>query len=119
MKSAIAAIAIAGLWLAGCSSTPPPVQRMTTAKASVRAAQELGADQVPKAQLHLQLAEEQVRHADELIDRGKMERADLLLQRANADAQLAIAITRQDAARDQLRQSMEAMDTGVEMENVP
>ena len=112
MKSAIAAIATAGfgLWLAGCSSTPPPTQRMTTAKASVKAAQELGADQVPKAQLHLQLAEEQVRHADELIDRGKMERADLMLQRADVDAQLAIAIARQDAARDELRQNIEQME---------
>ena len=112
MKSAIAAIVTAGLglWLAGCSSTPPPIQRMTTAKASVKAAQELGADRIPKAQLHLQLAEEQVRHADELVDDGKMERADLLLQRANADAQLAIAIARQDAARDQLRQSVDQME---------
>lgn len=113
MKSAIAAIVTAGfgLWLAGCSSTPPPTQRMTSAKASVQAAQELGADQIPKAQLHLQLAQEQVRHADTLIDRGKMERADLMLQRADADAQLAIAIARQDAARDQLRENIEAMET--------
>ncbi len=113
MKSAIAAIVTAGfgVWLAGCSSTPPPTQRMTSAKASVRAAQELGADQIPKAQLHLQLAEEQVRHADELIDRGEMERADLLLQRANTDAQLAIAITRQDGVRDGLRESIDTMET--------
>jgi hypothetical protein len=112
MKSAIAAIVTASLWmLAGCGSTPPPTQRMTSAKASMRAAQELGADHIPKAQLHLQLAEEQVRHADELIDDGKMERADLLLQRADVDAQLAIAISRQDAARDQLRQSVDQMET--------
>jgi hypothetical protein len=113
MKSAIAAIVTAGfgLWLAGCSSTPPPTQRLTSAKASVKAAQELGADQIPKAQLHLQLAEEQVRHAGELIDRGEMERADLLLQRANTDAQLAIAITRQDSVRDGLRESIDMMET--------
>lgn len=115
MKSAIAAI-VTGLWLlAGCGSTPPPTGRMTSAKASMRAAQELGANNIPKAQLHLQLAEEQTRHADELIDDGKNERADLLLQRADADAQLAIAIARQDAARDQLRQNMDLM----EMEMTP
>jgi Domain of unknown function (DUF4398) len=112
MKSAIAAT-VAGLGLcllAGCKSTPAPTQQMTAAKASVRAAHELGAQNIPKAQLHLQLAEEQARHADELMEDGKNERASLLLQRADADAQLAIAITRQDAARDRLRQSMEVME---------
>lgn len=114
MKSAIAATVAAGLWLsAGCGgSQPPPTERMTSAKASVRAARELGADQVPKAQLHLQLAEEQVRRADKLMDEGKMDHADMMLQRADADARLAMALTRQSSAANTLRENAFEMNNG-------
>lgn len=114
MKCAIAATVAAGLWLtAGCGgSQPPPTERMTSAQASIRAARELGADQVPKAQLHLQLAEEQVRRADKLMDEGKNDHADVMLQRADTDARLAMALTRQASAANALRESAYEMNQG-------
>ena len=42
-----------------CGSYPPPTERMTTSEAAIRAADEMGAGQVPRAALHLKLAQEQ------------------------------------------------------------
>ncbi len=82
-----------------CASTPPPTERMASAESAVRAARELGADQVPRAQLHLQLAQEDIGRARKLMKDGENQRADYLLQRASADAELGVALARYEAAR--------------------
>lgn len=64
--------------------------------ASIRAAEELGAREVPAAQLHVQLAKEQVETAKQMADRGD-ERAVLVLGRAKSDAELALAMARESA----------------------
>ena len=103
MKSQLAATCLAALMLAvGCASTPPPTERMTTAQASVKASRTLGAENVPRADLHLRIAEDELAKAKRLIDDDEMELADLMLQRANADAQLSLAYTREAAARNML-----------------
>jgi len=80
---------------AGCGSYPPPSERLTTAEAAIRGAEELGATKVPRAALHLQLAQEQTQKAKRLMDDGYNERAELTLKRAQADAELAIAIAKE------------------------
>jgi hypothetical protein len=50
-------------------------------------------------QLHLQLAQEQIGKADVAIKDGENERADSLLRRAKSDAELAIALTRDQSAK--------------------
>jgi hypothetical protein len=86
----------------GCASAPAPTEQLASAEASVRAAHELGADSVPRAQLHLKLAQEQVTQARKLAQDGEQERATLVLTRARADAELALALTREATAHKEL-----------------
>jgi Domain of unknown function (DUF4398) len=92
--------ALGGLmFLGACGSSPQPTERLASAEAAMRAAKEVGASQYPQAQLHTQLAQEELEHAQKLIKDGDNERAERLLWRATADAELAIAVTREATAR--------------------
>lgn len=84
----------------GCASAPAPTEQLTTAKAAVRSAEELGASGVPAAELHVKLAQEQIAHASKLMEEGENERAARVLQRAAADAELALALAKEAAARN-------------------
>jgi hypothetical protein len=84
---------------AGCGSGPVPSEQLASTRASLRASHELGAATVPDARLHQQLAEEQLTDARKLIKEGENERAALILQRAQADADLSVALARQQVVR--------------------
>jgi hypothetical protein len=87
---------LGGLFLFGaCASAPQPTERLVSAEGAMRAAQEVGANQYPQAQLHAQLAKEELERAKKLIADGDNERAERLLWRATADAELAVAVTRE------------------------
>ena len=58
------------IFASGCASFPPPTETMAEAIASVRGAEELGAEQVPTAALQLQLAREQIAKARALMAEG-------------------------------------------------
>jgi Domain of unknown function (DUF4398) len=88
----------------GCGGAAVPAEKLTDAEASIRAAQEVGGNSVPQAELHLKLAQEQVATARKLSADGENERAAQVLLRAKADAELALALAR-DA---QAQQSLEA-----------
>jgi hypothetical protein len=83
------------LLLLACGSYPPPTERLTTAEAAIRGASEVGAERVPRAALHLKLAQEQTDKARRLMQDGYNERAELTLKRAQADAELAIALAKE------------------------
>jgi hypothetical protein len=88
------------LFALGCgASYPPPTQQMADVQAADRSAVELGAQANPKAQLHLKLAEEQLALAKTAMDDDDNEVATSLLGRAKADAELAIALTREEKAK--------------------
>jgi hypothetical protein len=89
----------------GCASAPAPTEQLASAEASMRAAREVGAQQVPKAELHLRLAQEQVETAKKLAADGDNERAGMVLNRAHADAELALALTRESTAQHDLEQT--------------
>ena len=74
---------------------------MVSAEADVQVARELGADTVPKANYQLNLAREEIDRARALSANDDNDLADTMLQRAAADAQLAIALTREQRARDE------------------
>ncbi|MDD9946176.1 MAG: DUF4398 domain-containing protein [Myxococcales bacterium] len=80
---------------AACGGSAPPTQRMASAEAAIRGAQEIGATKEPRAALHLKLAQEQVEKAKRYVEDGQNIQADLALQRAQADAELALAIARE------------------------
>lgn len=101
---------VTALLLVACGGAPPPTDQMQKAEAEVRAAQvkvaELDqagpSEGTPKAKLHLKLAEDQINTAKQLVaDKGKknIERAHLVLQRAEKDAQYALALAQEWEAR--------------------
>jgi hypothetical protein len=89
----------------GCGGAAVPTERLTTAEAAIRGAQELGAARLPRAALHLKLAQEQSDKARQLIEDGYNDRAELALRRAQSDAELAIALTKEQQTLDKLRQA--------------
>lgn len=96
------------LFLLACgSSFPPPSDKMASAEAAARSARELGAEREPKAQLHLRLATEQIDQAKKLIADGDNKRADLVLQRASSDAELAVMLAKESSARGEADKAQE------------
>lgn len=99
---AIAATAV----IAGCGATfPVPTQRMADAESAERSAGELGAAGQPAAQLHMAVAQEQIGMAKNAIRDGDNKRADFLLVRAKADAELAVALAREQKAKVDAQQA--------------
>lgn len=100
---------ITGLLCAlGCGGSPPPsTQQMADVQAAERSAVELGAQKNPRAQLHLKLAGEQLASAKAAAEDDDNERATSLLARAKADAELAIALTREDDAEVKVQQAVD------------
>src|SRR3954467_269714 len=92
-----------GVALVGaCATTRPPTDKMESSAASISGAEQAGAQDVPRAALYLQLANEQSAQAKDLIAAGgehNMKRASNLLMRASADGDLAIALAEDDKAR--------------------
>ena len=104
---------------AGCgASYPAPTARMADSESAVRAAQEVGGQNEPQAALHLKLAQEQIDQAKQLLADGDNQRADFVLMRADADAELAVSLAREATARaaaktaqDQLTQLKSSSNT--------
>ena len=94
--------------LSACgASFPPPAQRMADAESAQRSARELGANRVPQAQLSLKLADDQIALAKKAMADGDNERADSLLIRAKADAELAVARSREKGAAVATQEAVE------------
>jgi hypothetical protein len=99
-------VAAAAMATAGCAASfPTPTQSLADAQSAERSASELGASSQPKAQLHLQLAHEQIAQANAAMKNGDNERANGLLLRARSDAELAIALTRDQSAKTGAQQA--------------
>ena len=79
-----------------CASTAPPSEKLESSSASIRAAEEVGATHSPDAALYLQLAKEEFGHASALKDKGDRAKADHLLMRAQVDAELSLALARNE-----------------------
>jgi hypothetical protein len=99
MKTLIKISTTAVVLAIGCAGYPPPTQRMADVQSASRSANELGAQNHPNARLHAKLAEDQMKQAKVAMDNDDNEVADRLLVRAKADAELAIALTREEDAR--------------------
>lgn len=96
MQKWILSVLVAAPCVVSCgASVPPPTQRMADVQSARRSAQELGADKLPDAQLSLKLADDQIGLAEKAMSAGENERAESLLIRAQADAELAIAQARE------------------------
>jgi hypothetical protein len=90
--------------LVACASTPAPHEREASSEASIRAANEVGAAQVPQAALHLKLAQEQLEKAKAQMKDGDNNDAAYTLLRAQADAELALSLARENKTRTEAQQ---------------
>ena len=91
--------------IAGCGSSP--VLNKEASTSAIRAAEEVGASNVPSASLYLQLAKEELENAKGLAANGDKEQAESMLLRAQADAELAVALSRGDADKTEATQAIE------------
>jgi hypothetical protein len=73
----------------------------------IRAAEEAGAAKVPQASLHLQLAKEELELAKGLAVKGEKEEAASMLSRAEADAELAVVLSHEDAEKSKAMEAVE------------
>jgi hypothetical protein len=72
---------------------------MASSEGAIRGAQEAGAQSVPAATLYLQLAQEEREEALALVKDDKNHRAEYMLARSEADAELAVALARAASAQ--------------------
>jgi hypothetical protein len=92
IKESMVLVAVVGAL--GCTAVQIPADRLEKSEASIRGAEEVGANDVPNARLHLQLAKEQTATAKKMAASGQ-ERALMVLARAESDAELAIVLARE------------------------
>lgn len=102
MVFAVAVVATA--IVAGCTNAPLRTEASTS---GIRAAEEAGASKVPQASLHLQLAREELAQARALSEKGEKEEASSMLLRAEADAELALVLSHEDAERTEANAAVE------------
>lgn len=74
---------------------------------SIRSAEEQGAAGVPQAALHLQLAKEELAEATALNEDRRDDEAKSMLLRAEADADLAVALSRASSERAEAEAAVE------------
>lgn len=91
--------------IAGCGSSEAVNNEASTS--AIRAAEEVGASGVPSASLYLQLAKEELVKAKELAANGDKEEAESMLLRAEADGELAVALSHSDADKTEATQAIE------------
>lgn len=92
--------------LAACGGASPPTHQLTESNSAIRAAEEVGAENTPKAALHLKMARDHLRNAQALIVEEEYEDAALVLKRAESDADLALALARESQARGEAESAL-------------
>jgi hypothetical protein len=95
LKTLSIVAALAGF---GCASVPKPTEELGQSESALKNAQEAGAAQIPQAALELTLAQEELDKAREQIKNDQNDEAQQNLLRSRADAELAMALTRQGIA---------------------
>jgi hypothetical protein len=105
------------LGASACATTAPaPSTRATTSSAAIRSAEEVGATHSPDAALHLQLAKEEFEHARQLTSPKDQAWSERLLMRAEADAELSLALARSKSEEDA---AMGAIDRARALKSTP
>jgi hypothetical protein len=106
----VALAALAALAAVGCGGAAIPHDQLASSQAAVRAAEEVGAKNLPQAELHLKYAKDQIDRAKVLIADDENEEAKRVLLRAQADAELAIALAKEHAVRTEAYQAMQQVE---------
>ncbi|HWA77753.1 MAG TPA: DUF4398 domain-containing protein [Polyangiaceae bacterium] len=110
MKRVIWASSATALLLIGCGGAAVPQDQLATAQATQKGAEVAGAAEDPKAALHLKLATEQIDKAKALIANGDNEQAASVVDRAQADAELAIVLAKEARAKKEAADAREQVE---------
>ena len=101
--------AIATLTLGACASVPPvPPERVRASEQAIQNAASAGADRDAEGAKYLALARGQLAEGKKLST-SEPTHAEKVLERADADAKLAAAVTRENAAKADLKQTAEML----------
>lgn len=85
--------------LGACGSTNTMPANYAPAQTAIGAADAIGAKNEPRAALHLKMARDAVARAETFARHGDEHEAELTLDRARTDAELALMVTREATAR--------------------
>ena len=110
LNSVVSVSSLVGLFAVGCGSSAVPLDKLTDAKATVRAAQEAGAQGTPQAALHLKMANDELASAQKAMDDKDNDRARMLLNQAQSDADLALALARGTEEKQSAQQARAKVD---------
>jgi hypothetical protein len=105
----VAAVGLAFV-VAGCGGYAVPTDRLIASEAAARSAREVGAANAPQAALHLKLAQEEIAQAKGLMNDGNNKRADYVLIRAKADAELSLALAKEAVAQSAAKKAADALN---------
>lgn len=83
----------------GCGHSEVPATRLADAESAIRAATEVGAPAIPRAALHLKMANDQLETAKKYVANDEVELAAFALDRAKLDAELALALARENQSQ--------------------
>ena len=97
--------ALFALLAVACGGSSLPPAKVADTQSAISAATAVGADQHPQAALHLKMARDQLKQAQSLNEDDKADEAQLVLQRADADAEVALMITREAQAAANLKKA--------------
>ena len=93
------------LTLGACATTQQLHTESSTS--AIRSAEESGAGSVPRAALHLQFAKEEMAAAKDLNEKGDKDMANSWLLRAEADAEMAVALSQAEGERIEAQAAVE------------
>ena len=94
------------LSMGACGGAPLNQAKLAQAQTALHAAETLGAANDPKAKQSLELARQQIEKAQRLGKEGEGEEANLYLDRAVADADLASQLMRTSSAQAKAREAL-------------
>lgn len=115
MKKILISMMGTALVVSGCGATfPVPTQKLADAESANRSARELGAEKMTPAQLNLKLSDEEIEAAKAQMKAGDNQRAEYILLRAKADAELALSLAREQHAKVE---TVKAVDTSNAKQN--
>lgn len=97
---AVVATAIAS----GCANAPLNTEM---SRSEIRTAENSGALEVPRSSLHLQLAKKELDLAKWLSKRGMKEKTASMLLRAEADADIAVALSKGDNEKSEAQATLD------------
>jgi hypothetical protein len=97
--------------MAACGTAAVPLKgNLPQTQSAIRAAEEVGAKQVPKAALHLKMAQDQLATAQALAADGEEEQASIMFARSESDAELALLLAREAKVRSEADAAQKNVD---------